>query len=96
MRGDFAGVHVCPETNADIPDTDEARLVILHPKVAHKSKTESEAKAFTQKATEHRGSAGVSDLLCKCVTSIVSREGDSERTRDERCDGNCGGGTASA
>ena len=33
-RGDFAGVHVCPETNADIPDTDEARLVILHPKVA--------------------------------------------------------------
>jgi predicted AAA+ superfamily ATPase len=31
-RGDFAGVHVCPETNADIPDTDEARLVILHPK----------------------------------------------------------------
>lgn len=36
IRGDFAGVHVCPETNADIPDTDEARLVILHPKVAHK------------------------------------------------------------
>ena len=56
-RGDFAGVHVCPETNADIPDTDEARLVILHPKVAHKGKTESEAKAFAQKATEQRGSA---------------------------------------
>lgn len=56
-RGDFAGVHVCPEANADIPDTDEARLVILHPKVAHKGKTESEAKAFAQKATEQRGSA---------------------------------------
>lgn len=56
-RGDFAGVHVCPETNADVPDTDEARLVILHPKVAHKGKTDSEAKAFAQKATEHRGSA---------------------------------------
>ncbi|WP_310964088.1 DUF499 domain-containing protein [Nocardioides terrisoli] len=56
-RGDFAGVHVCPETNADIPDTDEARLVILHPKVAHKGKSESEAKAFAQKATEQRGSA---------------------------------------
>ncbi|HMM95053.1 DUF499 domain-containing protein [Phycicoccus sp.] len=55
--GDFAGVHVCPESNADIPDTDEARLVILHPKVAHKGKTESEAKAFAQKATEQRGSA---------------------------------------
>jgi len=56
-RGDFAGVHVCPETNADIPDTDEARLVILHPKVAHKSKTESEAKEFAHKATERRGGA---------------------------------------
>jgi len=35
-RGDFAGVHVCPENNADILDADEARLVILHPKVGHK------------------------------------------------------------
>ena len=56
-RGDFAGVHVCPETNADIPDTDEARLVILHPKVAHKRGTDSAAKDFAQKATEQRGSA---------------------------------------
>ncbi|MEV7663573.1 Swt1 family HEPN domain-containing protein [Paenarthrobacter sp. NPDC089316] len=56
-RGDLAGVHVCPETNADIPDTDEARLVILHPKVAHKRGAESVAKDFAQKATEQRGSA---------------------------------------
>ncbi len=56
-RGDFAGVHVCPESNADIPDTDEARLVILHPKVAHKRGGESEAKLFAHKATEQRGSA---------------------------------------
>jgi len=56
-RGDFAGVHVCPETNGDIPDTDEARLVILHPKVAHKRGAESVAKDFAQKATEQRGSA---------------------------------------
>jgi hypothetical protein len=56
-RGDFAGVHVCPESNADIPDTDEARLVILHPKVAHKRGSDSPAKAFTQKATEQRGTA---------------------------------------
>ncbi|HEX6356066.1 DUF499 domain-containing protein [Actinophytocola sp.] len=55
--GDFAGVHVCPETNADIPDTDEARLVILHPKVAHKRGTESKAKEFAQTATEQRSSA---------------------------------------
>ncbi len=45
-RGDFAGVHVCPETNADIPDTDEARLVILHPKVAHKRAADSAAQGL--------------------------------------------------
>ncbi|MGT2463366.1 DUF499 domain-containing protein [Sinomonas atrocyanea] len=56
-RGDFAGIHVCPEDNADIPDVDEARLVILHPKVDHKRGTESGAKAFAQLATEHRGGA---------------------------------------
>ncbi|AFR31400.1 Swt1 family HEPN domain-containing protein [Arthrobacter sp. Rue61a] len=56
-RGDFAGIHVCPETNADIPDVAEARLVILHPKVAHKRGTDSVAKDFAQKATEQRGSA---------------------------------------
>ena len=56
-RGDFAGVHVCPESNADIPDTDEARLVILHPKVAHKRGADSAAKDFAHKATEQRGSA---------------------------------------
>lgn len=56
-RGDFAGVHVCPETNADIPDTDEARLVVLHPKVGHRRGTDSAAKDFAQKATEHRGGA---------------------------------------
>lgn len=56
-RGDFTGVHVCPESHADIPDTDEARLVILHPKVAHKRGNESPAKEFAQKATEQRGSA---------------------------------------
>lgn len=56
-RGDFAGLHVCPQSNADIPDTDEARLVIVHPKVAHKRGTDSPAKEFAQQATEHRGAA---------------------------------------
>jgi predicted AAA+ superfamily ATPase len=57
QKGDFTGVHVCPETNADIPDMGEARLVILHPKVAHKRGAESAAKDFAQKATEQRGSS---------------------------------------
>lgn len=54
-RGSFAGVHVCPEDNADINDNDEARLVILHPKVWHKKGTESAAVEFAQKATEQKG-----------------------------------------
>lgn len=60
-RGDFAGVHVCPESNADIPDTDEARLVILHPKVAHKRGSDSPAKEFAKQATAHRGTSHRAD-----------------------------------
>ena len=57
-RGGFAGVHVCPDDAADIPDTDEARLVILHPKLTHKrSASDSEAIVFARGATEHRGAA---------------------------------------
>jgi hypothetical protein len=57
-RGDFAGVHVCPDDAADIPDTDEARLVILHPEVTHKRGVgDSEAITFAKSATEHRGAA---------------------------------------
>jgi hypothetical protein len=57
-RGAFAGVHVCPEDAADIPDIDEARLVILHPKVTHKRGVgDSDAIAFAKAATERRGAA---------------------------------------
>ncbi len=57
-RGAFAGVHVCPDDAADIPDIDEARLVILHPKLTHKRGVDdSDATAFAQRATEHRGAA---------------------------------------
>jgi len=56
--GDFAGVHVCPENTADIPDVDEARLVVLHPRVTHKRNAEgSTAMAFAHRATENRGTA---------------------------------------
>lgn len=57
-RGDFAGVHVCPEDTADIPDTDEARLVVLHPSAAHeRNAPDSPAAEFSRKATENRGTA---------------------------------------
>jgi predicted AAA+ superfamily ATPase len=57
-RGAFAGVHVSPDDAADIPDIDEARLVILHPKLTHKrGVSDSDAIAFAKSATEHRGAA---------------------------------------
>jgi hypothetical protein len=58
IRGSFAGVHVCPEDAADIPDVDEARLVFLHPRLTHKrSESSSDAVRFARAATEHRGTA---------------------------------------
>ena len=57
-RGDFAGVHVCPDDHGDIRDIDEARLVILHPKFTHKKgNQESAAVTFAESATDHRGTA---------------------------------------
>ncbi|GAA2003805.1 Swt1 family HEPN domain-containing protein [Nocardiopsis rhodophaea] len=58
QSGAFAGVHVCPEDSSDIPDLDEARLVILHPRLSHSRKdTASTAMDFAQKATENKGTA---------------------------------------
>lgn len=62
QRGEFAGVHVCPDSNGDIPDSDEARLVILHPKFSHvrdggSHADESTARKFAQQATDHRGTS---------------------------------------
>lgn len=60
-RGPFAGVHVCPESDADVPDLDQARLVILHPKAAHKSQrgavAESAAVDAVRTTLERRGTA---------------------------------------
>lgn len=58
MTGDFARVHICPEDNGDIPDGEETRLVILHPKTPHKRGLgDSEAMEFARTATEHKGNA---------------------------------------
>ena len=37
-RGDFKGVHPCPASSGDVPDEQEARLVVLRPHATHKSK----------------------------------------------------------
>lgn len=62
MRGDFARVHVCPEETGDIPDGDEASLVIMHPRLTHKrdrggGAPVTSAMEFARKAAEGRGGA---------------------------------------
>ena len=37
-RGDFERVHACPPTSGDVPDSREARLVVLDPDFAHVAK----------------------------------------------------------
>ena len=57
-RGAFSGVHIAPDTSADIPDEDSARLVILHPSHSHsKNALDSLAMKFAQESLEKRGSA---------------------------------------
>jgi hypothetical protein len=56
-RGNFAAVTVAPEGTGDIPDTDEARLVILHPhQTFQRNGAESPALTFAREALSARGS----------------------------------------
>ena len=57
-RGAFMGVHIAPDSSADIPDEDSARLVILHPSLSHsKNLSDSSAMKFSAESLEKRGSA---------------------------------------
>jgi predicted AAA+ superfamily ATPase len=42
-KGDFAGIHVCPEGTADVPDEPAARLVVLSPRYTRKRGADSSA-----------------------------------------------------
>ena len=42
-RGDFRGVHACPVSSGDVPDEQEARLVVLAPGAAHAGKDTGDA-----------------------------------------------------
>lgn len=58
VRGDFAGIHIAPDSTADVPDTDSARLVILSPQHPHKrNATDSPALSFCDDLIAHRGAA---------------------------------------
>jgi predicted AAA+ superfamily ATPase len=58
VRGAFTGVHIAPDSSADIPDEDSSRLVILHPSHSHsKNSSDSPAQKFAHESLEKRGSA---------------------------------------
>ncbi|MDV6298135.1 Swt1 family HEPN domain-containing protein [Dietzia maris] len=53
----FSGVHVAPESPADVPDTDAVRLVLVPPQYTHSGKdTGSAACSYVEKVLESRGS----------------------------------------
>jgi len=57
-RGDFAGVHVIPESSGDVPDEPSCRLVILRPSYAHRTRSEeSKARDAAREILEHRGNS---------------------------------------
>ena len=76
--GQFAGVHNCPRSPADVPDTDEARLVVLDPTLPHDSKTEqSEALKMVQQAlVERAGGARQHRNMLVFLAADVTRLGD--------------------
>jgi predicted AAA+ superfamily ATPase len=57
-RGPFAGVHITPESTADVPDEMAARLVVLGPEYPHNSKnTDSPACQEAQAILNQRGNS---------------------------------------
>ncbi|MDP9371231.1 MAG: Swt1 family HEPN domain-containing protein, partial [Chloroflexota bacterium] len=57
-RGDFAKVHACPPSGADVPDEREARLVILSPATPHAARdAASPARQAAEVMLDSRGSA---------------------------------------
>ena len=46
QRGDFARVHVAPETGADVPDTMETRLVVVPPRYTWRKNDHEKSMAF--------------------------------------------------
>lgn len=77
--GDFASVHVCPEDTADIIDTDDARLVLLHPKVTFSKKgaKDSSAMEFALAATSHKGTGNRTNR-----NMLVYLAGDADRVAE--------------
>ncbi|HEX6393107.1 MAG TPA: DUF499 domain-containing protein [Acidimicrobiales bacterium] len=56
-RGEFAGVHVCPDNATDVPDEAECRLVVLSPATPHVNRdNDSQAMVAAKALLEQRSS----------------------------------------
>jgi len=55
-RGLFAGIHVAPLDAGDVPDTDEVRLVVVHPKMPWGRSDRSPARDFADDVLRRAGS----------------------------------------
>jgi len=77
-RGGFAAVSVAPDSSSEIQDTEEARLVILHPSQTHsKGSADSSAMTFAGEAFDRRGSAHRTNR-----NMVVFLAGDSKRMEE--------------
>ena len=58
-RGEFDRVHIAPSSSADIPDLEDTRLVIAHPRYARRKQDgpESAALAWVRSAIESKGAS---------------------------------------
>lgn len=58
QRGEFAGVHIAPDSSADVPDEMAVRLVVLGPQHPHKSKEiDTPARIRAEEILQHKGAS---------------------------------------
>ncbi len=71
-RGDFAAVHVCPTSSADVPDDARARLVVLDPEKPHKrGAQDSPALKTAREIFESRGTA---PRVCRNAVAFLAAD----------------------
>lgn len=56
-RGQFERVHVAPESTGDIPETEELRLVIVHPRYSTNKRGGGKANEWVSSAVEMKGAS---------------------------------------
>ncbi len=72
QRGEFAGVHIAPDSSADVPDEMAVRLVVLGPQHPHKNK-ENNTQALTR-VEEILNEKGASPRYCKNMLLFLASD----------------------